>query len=463
MAGNEIVLDKFIPRDFQLPFCDALENKGYKKLLAVLPRRSGKDVMCWNLMIRQACRKVGIYFYCLPTYRQAKLVIWDSITSGDSNNPGHKFIDFIPKDLIASTNSQEMKIVLINGSIIQLLGSDSYDSIVGSNPRMIVMSEYALCDPRALSFFRPILNANGGVMMIISTPRGKNHLYDLAQIAKHNPDTWYYLNLTLDDTKHISWDEIKKEIESGEISEDLAMQEYYCSFDMGVDGAVFAKHIDNMRLTNQISQIPWEPQHSVHTVWDIGRDTTAIIFWQMVGQTVKVIDVYSEKGKELPYFARFLDTKPYKYGKHYLPHDGANIDWAPGLSRFAMARQLGVKFETREGGSLSAIPKLPIDTGIEYARILFAKLWMDEVRCKPLIHALENYRYQFIHDKNTYSKQPIHDIHSHYSDAFRYLATVVAMNRGEQTTAMQLEKRFLETIEGQADMPGFFREERWQY
>ncbi len=38
----EVKLDKFKPRPFQLPLCDALENKGYRKLLAVWPRRAGK-------------------------------------------------------------------------------------------------------------------------------------------------------------------------------------------------------------------------------------------------------------------------------------------------------------------------------------------------------------------------------------------------------------------------------------
>jgi hypothetical protein len=121
--------------------------------------------------------------------------------------------------------------------------------------------------------------------------------------------------LTLDDTQHISWEEIKKEIYSGEISEDLAHQEYFCSFEIGIEGSIFAKHIDIMRLNNQIGQVPWESAYPVNTVWDIGRDRTAIIFFQLIGQTVRIIDCYAETGKELPYYARFLDTKPYKYGK----------------------------------------------------------------------------------------------------------------------------------------------------
>jgi superfamily II DNA or RNA helicase len=38
----EIELNKFQLRDYQAPIWDAIENKGYRKVLAVLPRRAGK-------------------------------------------------------------------------------------------------------------------------------------------------------------------------------------------------------------------------------------------------------------------------------------------------------------------------------------------------------------------------------------------------------------------------------------
>ena len=256
--------------------------------------------------------------YCLPTFRQAKLVIFDSIT-----NDGRRFLDFIPRELIKSTNSQELKVVLTNGSIIQFIGSDSYDtSLVGTNPRMVIMSEYALADPRAYHYVRPILNANGGTMMILSTPRGKNHLWELFNIAQDNPSEWYCSKLTLDDTQHISWEEIQKEIESGEISEDLAAQEYKCSFEIGIEGAYYTKYIDKMRLNGQIGSVPWEPAFKVSTAWDIGvRDSTCIIFFQKVGQTIRIIDCYEKTKEGLEHYANVLNNEPYSYDKHWAPHD----------------------------------------------------------------------------------------------------------------------------------------------
>jgi hypothetical protein len=188
-----------------------------------LPRRAGKDIVAFNYMLRCAIQTIGVYFYIFPTYSQGRKVIWDSIT-----NDGKRFLDFIPQELIFRTNSSEMKITLTNGSIIQLIGSDNIDSIVGTNPRGCVFSEYALQDPQAYQFIRPALTANDGWALFISTPRGHNSLWELYQIALHNPSEWFAYKLTVEDTGHIPLREIAREKESGEMSEDLIQQEYFC-------------------------------------------------------------------------------------------------------------------------------------------------------------------------------------------------------------------------------------------
>jgi Hypothetical protein len=229
--SETIQLNNFIPRPYQLPIVDAIENKGYKRVVAIMPRRAGKDIVAYNLCIRQCIRRPCVVFYIFPTYAQAKKVIWDSVT-----NEGLRFLDFIPKDLVASMNGQEMKIRFHNGSLLQLVGSDNYDSLMGSNPSACVFSEYALQDPRAYALIRPILSANDGWALFISTPRGKNCLYDLYQVAVNSPH-WFAYKLSLDDTHHISLESIEQEREEGVMSEDLIQQEYYCSFLHGVEGA----------------------------------------------------------------------------------------------------------------------------------------------------------------------------------------------------------------------------------
>lgn len=439
---TQIHLNKFKPRSYQLAACDAFENRGYKKVLLIFPRRSGKDLMVWNLMIRQAVRKVGVYMYCLPTFKQARQVIWDSIT-----NDGTKFLDYIPSDLVEKMNSQELKITLINGSIIQLIGSDSYDSsLVGTNPVMVVFSEFALADPQAYHLVRPILNANNGSMIIVSTPRGKNTLWELYQIAKDNPDTWFCQRLAWRDTQHIPWSLIEQDIQEGLVSPDLIEQEYNCSFEAGAEGSYYAKYIDRMRLKGQIGKVPWEEGYQVNTAWDLGyTDSTCIIFFQCVGQIVRVIDCYEKNKEGLEHYAKVVQNKPYSYDKHWAPHDIRVGEFGSGLTRLEKAKALGIKFETirkKDGSTSSALPMLTVEDGIEAVRSAFSRIWIDEQNCGPLIKALENYRQEWDNKRERYHDKPLHDKYSHFADAFRYLVVSLSKVRDGHTTPEELEARY---------------------
>ena len=137
---HQLVLDKFIPRWYQESIYDAIENAKYRKVLAILPRRSGKDITAWNLALRQCLRRVCLVYYCLPTFSQARRAIWDAIAID-----GSKFLDYIPKALVENINQAEMKIRFKNGSILQCLGADTYNtSLVGTNPYAVILSEFAL-------------------------------------------------------------------------------------------------------------------------------------------------------------------------------------------------------------------------------------------------------------------------------------------------------------------------------
>jgi intein/homing endonuclease len=149
------------PRDYQLPFWQwmdkAEEEKRIRRAVLIEHRRAGKDKTCLNFMTRETFKRRGIYFYFLPTYSQARKVVWDGI-----DRDGFKFLDHIPESIRENTNSTEMKILLKNGSLVQFIGSDSIDNVVGTNPVGCVFSEYALQDPTGWDLVRPILRENGG-------------------------------------------------------------------------------------------------------------------------------------------------------------------------------------------------------------------------------------------------------------------------------------------------------------
>lgn len=213
----------FRPREYQLPLLKALD-KGIKRAIIVWNRRSGKDKVCFNYMVKKACERVGTYFYFLPEYTQARKVIWDNI-----DNDGFKMLDHIPPELIKKTNDTTLKVELVNGSIIQLLGADTFSkSGVGTNPIGVVMSEYSVNNPEVWNFIRPILAVNGGWIIFNFTPRGQNHAYKLLEIAKDNPE-WFTEVLTVNETKVLSPEDIERERREG-MSEAMIDQEYFCKF-----------------------------------------------------------------------------------------------------------------------------------------------------------------------------------------------------------------------------------------
>jgi phage terminase large subunit len=330
----------------------------------------------------------------LPTYSQAKKVIWDAI-----NNDGFRIIDYIPKEIIASQNGQEMKIRLTNGSLFQLIGSDNIDSLMGTNPKIVVFSEYALQDPAAWDYIRPILKVNGGAAIFISTPRGRNHFFDLFRTAQESPG-WFCQKLTIEDTGVLTPEDVKQEQTEG-MSEELALQEYYCSFDRGVEGSYYAKLMNKMVEEERICPVRYDPSKMVFSAWDLGwDDSTAIIFFQLHGTNINIFDCEEHSNKTLGWFKELLLNKGYKYGGHLFPHDVEHVD---GLSTGCTRRDILEDLQI----PVTTVPRGIIADGIEAVKgLLASRIFIDTTKCRPLIRSLENYHKDWDDKHKVYSNKP---------------------------------------------------------
>jgi len=223
----------FKPRKYQIPILKAWDS-GIDRLYWVAHRRSGKDKTIFANLPKKMMERKGTYYYFLPTYAQAKKVIW---TGADKD--GFKFLDHFPKEIVKSINQSDMIIELINGSILQMVGADNIDRIVGTNPIGVVFSEYSLMKPDVWNFISPILRENGGWAIFIMTPRGINHAWDLLKTIEHD-SKWFCEVLTVEKTKALSEEQL--EDARKEMPSDLFKQEYYCTFlDNGLG---FFKRID---------------------------------------------------------------------------------------------------------------------------------------------------------------------------------------------------------------------------
>lgn len=450
---KEIQLPLYEPRDYQLPILHALED-GYKKVIAVVARRAGKDLMAWNYLICQAFTRVGLYWHIYPTYSQGKKCLWDGMTF-----EGRPFLSFIPPELIAAKNSSEMKITLVNGSIIQVVGSEKIHNLRGTNAVGCVFSEAAYHHPDAYSVIRPVLMANDGWALFITTPFGHNHFYDLWKIAKANPKEWWTTQLSINETKHLSKEQIESEIASGEISRELAQQEYFVSFDTGAATSFWATYINDMRLDGRIASIPYDPLYPVNSVWDLGfSDQTAIILYQVLKEgRINVIDCYESSSQPLEHYIKVLEEKGrnWVWGKHFGPHDLSVHEFQTGMSRAEKARSLGFKFEMKDGKSVT--PNMSIAEGIEAVRTTLPRMWIDEIKGAKLIKALENYRKTWDDERKIFSDKPFHDWSSHFADCARYLALNMRSFK-DTTSAADLDKRYRQAMyEDRYQQPSLFR------
>ncbi len=399
----------FQPRTYQLPLIRAL-NSGIKRAVFVAHRRAGKDILAFNWAIFQLLLNPGwTAFHILPTYSQAKKVIWDANT-----NESKRLLDYIPEELIEQKNGQEMKIRLTNGSMYQLIGSDNIDNLVGTNPKIIIFSEYAIQSSQAWDYLRPILDVNKGYALFISTPRGKNHFYDLVVRNRNNPK-WYVEVLSIKDTGVLSEADIDSIREEG-VSEELIQQEYYCSFNRGVEGSYYGKLIEKARDEQRICNVAYDIRSPVHTAFDIGfGDSTSIVFWQEVGGEIRIIDFYENNGEGIAHYAKLLQSKPYVYGTHYMPHDAGSGSIQTGRTLQDVAYEIGLKTTVLARES-------DIGVGIEAVRSLLSVAFIDEKKCSHLLKCLENYHKKYNEKTQAYSESPSHDWCSHAADSIRYMA-----------------------------------------
>lgn len=403
---------KYEPRDYQLPLLEAIDRDGFKRVVAVWHRRSGKDKTFINIVAKKMYERVGAYYYFFPTYNQGKKILWNGM-----DRDGFKFTDHIPKSLRKRTDNTNMLIETENNSIFQVIGTDNIDSVVGTNPVGCVFSEYALQNPAAWDYIRPILAENGGWALFNYTPRGKNHGFALFSMAKNDP-SWFVSHLTVDDTKAIPKEVLeqeRKEITAKDGNDALYMQEYYCSFDVPIQGAYYGAQLVRAEKEGRITNVPYDPSIPVFTVWDLGiGDSTAIWFYQAVGQEIRFIDYYETSGEGLPHYAKVLQERGYIYKDHHAPHDIEVREIGTGRSRIETARSLGINFQVA--------PKLSIEDGIEAGRNILNRCWFDEVKCEKGLSALRSYHKEYDETNAVFKNRPHHDWSSHGADAFRYFA-----------------------------------------
>jgi len=362
--------------------------------------------------------------------------MWDAVNP----HSGKRRIDeTFPFELRATTRDHEMMIVFRNGSTFQLVGSDNFNSLIGSPPVGLIFSEYAVSNPQAWGYLRPILLENGGWAGFNSTPRGNNHFRNICKYAEKAPG-WFFQKLTADDTKIFTPEQLAEELaelqalHGDDYGKSLWLQEYYGSFDAAIPGSIWGDCLDKAQNAGRICEVPHDPSFPVHTAWDLGHtDASAIWFYQMAGQSIDVINYYESNFKDIQFYCDVLRGKPspedstdlrvlkertgkYKYGTHWLPHDARARILAAG------GKSIQQQMIDQNVGRIVIAKKLDHVDGIQAARATFPYCRFDKVNCEYGLEVLRHYHYEWNAEDKIFSSNPDHNWASHGSSAFRTLS-----------------------------------------
>jgi hypothetical protein len=261
---------------------------------------------------------------------------------------------------------------------------------------------------------RPALRDRIGRALFIGTPKGRNNFYELWERAEQDSE-WARFVLRASETGILDADEL--DAARRDMTPEQYAQEYECSFDAAILGAYYGREIATLERAGRIADVPCDPALPVHTAWDLGiGDATAIWFFQVVGPELHVIDHYEAHGHGLSHYAAILQAKPYKYGKHYVPHDASARDLGTGRTRVETLRDL-------MGAYPIVLRPNDVMDGINALRVSMPLSRWDASRCREGLEALRQYRSEYDEKLKTFKDRPRHDWTSHTADAARYMAT----------------------------------------
>jgi len=186
-----------------------------------------------------------------------------------------------------------------------------------------------------------------------------------------------------------------------------------------VNGAIFAKEMQNAEKDGRITRVPYDATKPVHAVFDLGwSDSTAIWFLQFVGMETRLIRYIEDSQKTISYYLATMQTYGYVYDTIWLPHDAENKTLAAaGRSIDDIVRASGYKTQI--------MPRVPILDSINAARTIFPTCYFDREHTADGLACLRHYRYEVDPDTGQFSRNPLHDHYSHGADAFRYIALMI--------------------------------------
>ena len=445
IAGNiEFFKDKFATfndkpivtfklRNYQKRDLIAFKSHIQPKMFLHYPRRSGKDVFSFCIMVDYALENVGNYAYILPDREQASKVIWRGVIINRDNELEHpeitRFLEIIPKSLIASTNNQEKVITLTNGSVIYLAGATRADSLRGINLRGVVFSEFAFYRSHEVyQVLQPVITQSKSWVIINTTPNSYDFSWRLFNSLKHD-DRWITRLETVETLKddenvrYISDEDVENCRVDGNMTIDSIKREFYCEPYLNSETLYYAHEMKSIDDDGRIQDVNIIHNLPIHYAFDLGSDATPIIGFQVeITGTIRVVFYHTPTTEVYTYGWYYSLIKEFTMknnaimGRCILPHD-------------SVKRQVGethittAKDSFRDAGADVVVLRRSSnkDALINLSKVYLSKVIIDK-KATHLIDSLSAYCRDYNERDKVFGKKPLHNWACHAADCWQYVS-----------------------------------------
>lgn len=233
----------------------------------------------------------------------------------------------------------------------------------------------------------------------------------------------------------INWDDnpwfpevLRKEKDALQEKDPAAYRNVWEGFcKQAVEGAIFAKELQLAAEQGRIRDVPYDPSKPVDTFWDLGHsDLTAIWFAQIIGFDYRILRAYANSQEKFQHYIKVLQSLPYAYGTHYLPHDAAHEQ---------LGQEKTIEQQAKAAlGRVMVVPRVHSKANsIEAGRAVFPLAYFDKEHCADGLSALRRYCYKRDEQTGKISQNPEHNIWSHYADAWQTLGMSLRKPRAVKT------------------------------
>ena len=306
----------FTPHKGQKAIIDNFADSEHKFGVVSTGRQFGKSLLAQNLMLYWLLsNKKQKGAWITPVYSQSRKTFLELLDAS------HK--------IIKQSNKAELTLEFVNGSTLQFLSAERYDSIRGFSFSHMVVDEAAFIKEVAMQeAIYPTLSALGKKCLIISTPKSKNWFYNAYLKGSNGGSDYISFRGVSVDNPHIDANFIEEQRKS--LPPEIFKQEYLAEFsESGND--VFSG-VDAICILHGWTQYQSNKRYYAGIDLGLQHDYSVLTIMDESGRVCRVERINGSSYAEIA--KQFINVlRPYRITGGYTEVNG------PGLPVFEMLRK----------------------------------------------------------------------------------------------------------------------------